>query len=283
MSTKAADGPIAVWKAEGNANDSAGTADGTLLNGTSFAPTIVPAETGQAFSLDGIDDEIRFPASPALNITTGLTVCGWVRTTGTAAFSGLLDRFTQGGETTGFQVSMSGDNGFPPNRSGILRADLGVGTGYTTAFNLKRVDDGIPHHFALVWDGLQALLYVDGTAGDPTLVSDFVPANSTDIVLGSDTDGAGRHFNGQLDEIAIFDRPLSTDEVLALAGTPRLNIVFTAPNSVLVSWPAVATGFRLQANQTFDFATWATAASQPDNKAFFSPTAQIQFYRLIKP
>jgi hypothetical protein len=280
---KAATGPIAFWKGEGNANDSSGTAHGTLMNGTTFAPTIAPAETGQAFSFDGIDDEVRFTASPALNITTALTVTGWMRTTGTAAFSGLVDRFAQAGQTIGFQVSMSGDNGFPPNRTGILRGDLGIGSGYSTVFNLKRVDDGIPHHFALVWDGQHALLYVDGIAGEPVLIPDFAPANATDIVLGSDTDSGGRHFNGQLDEIALFDRALSADEVLALAGTPRLNITLSEQDRVVVSWAAIAVGYRLQTNGALDSATWTTVASEPGNLASFSTVEKTQFYRLTKP
>src|SRR2546421_4878085 len=42
--------PIHWWKADGDANDSVGTNNGTLQNGASFAA----GESGQAFSLDGI-------------------------------------------------------------------------------------------------------------------------------------------------------------------------------------------------------------------------------------
>jgi hypothetical protein len=191
--TFGAAGPVALWRGDGDANDSAGSINGTLVNGTSFGPGIAPGQAGQAFSFDGNDDEVRFPNSPVLNFTTAFSVSGWLRTTGTAPFSGLIDRFNQAGETSGFQISMSGDNGFPPNRSGILRGDLGIGSTYVTAFNLQKVDDGVPHHFALVWNGEQAVLYVDGVAGDAIPLTNWTN-NTAEIVLGTDTDAGGRAF-----------------------------------------------------------------------------------------
>src|SRR3954465_2783080 len=150
-------GPIAWWRGERNANDSAGPNHGSLINGTTFAPTIVPGESGQSFSFDGNDDEVIIPNSADLIFTNGVTVAGWLRTSGSAEFSGLVDKFEQTSEATGFQVSMSGNNGFPPNQAGILRGDIGIGITYTTAFNPQHINDGQPHHFALTCDGKEAI------------------------------------------------------------------------------------------------------------------------------
>jgi hypothetical protein len=216
--------PMSWWKAEGNALDSAGANHGVLVGGTAFAPGI----DGQAFSVDGADDEIRITPEPLdYRFSNSVSVAGWLVTTGANAFAGLIDHFTEGAQTTGFQVSMSGNNGFPPNRAGILRADLGVGTTYATVYNQRRVDDGLPHHFALTYDGEQAILYVDGVAGTPVVITNWVPPTTEQILIGADSAASARHFKGLLDEIAIFNWPLAKEA----GGAPR-KILAIGPKNV---------------------------------------------------
>ena len=275
--------PMAWWKAEGNAMDSgSGPSDGVLVGGTAFAPGI----DGQAFSLDGVDDEIRItPNDISFSLSNSVTVSGWLVTTGANAFAGLVDKFAQAAETTGFQVSMSGDNGFPPNRAGILRSDLGVGTTYSTVYNDRRVDDGFPHHFALTYDGVQAVLYVDAVPGNPAVITNWVPANTEQILLGADSAASARHFRGLLDEIKIFPWALSAANVRDLfeAPHPRLRVERVHPASVTISWSRDASGFLLQAQPTLGSSAWLDIDTQPDNSATMPTLVPRRFFRLIKP
>src|SRR5207247_9680385 len=66
-------GLVSWWRAESNALDSADSNNGTLLNGTTFAPGLV----GQAFSFDGIDDKIIIPDAANLRLTNAFTIEGW--------------------------------------------------------------------------------------------------------------------------------------------------------------------------------------------------------------
>lgn len=277
----AASGPVGLWKAEGNANDSAGTNDGVLVNGTGFAPGVF----GMAFSFDGINDEVRIPNSPDLAPTNGVTVIGWLITTGTVDFAGLVDKFVQDTVTSGYAVSMSGDNGFGQNHRGILRADLGLGSGYTTAFNQKRVDDGQPHQFALTCDGAQAFLYVDGVAGNAVTITNWVATNSQDLFFGVDTSSSSRHFQGQLDELAIYDRALTAEEVKALfdSGQPVLTIRPATPGFVNLSWPTQAVGFHLQASENLAPPNWADTPSGTNNPVSLPALVPNTYYRLKKP
>ena len=68
-------GLVAHWSAEGNANDSAGQNHGKLRNGATFAP----GKIGQAFKLDGKDDYIDFCNPKALQITGSQTITMWIR------------------------------------------------------------------------------------------------------------------------------------------------------------------------------------------------------------
>ena len=67
-------GLVSLWKAEGDAQDSADGNDGTLQNGTSFGPGIV----GQAFSFDGVDDQVVVPHNANQNTGSQITIDAWV-------------------------------------------------------------------------------------------------------------------------------------------------------------------------------------------------------------
>jgi hypothetical protein len=280
---QAAPGPVALWRGDGDANDSAGTYHGMLVNGTGFVSAIAPGSGGQAFDFDGIDDEVRVPSPAVSDFATGLTVAGWLRTSGTADFSGLLDKFVQGAQTTGFQLGFSGTSPFPPNQPGILRGDLGVGPTYVTAFNLTRVDDGQAHHFALTCDRQQILLYVDGVPGAPTPATGWLADNAEDLVLGRDNAIEGRNFRGQLDEVGVYDRALAPGEIQALAGQVHLDIQPAGPGVATVSWPALASGFRLQSNATLDPAAWGDEPTGTNTPVSVAVGASARFYRLTKP
>jgi hypothetical protein len=272
---------MSLWKGEGNALDSGyDPHHGVLVGGTTFAP----GADGQAFSLDGVDDEIRITNALSYFFSNSVSVAGWLVTTGANDFAGLVDHFVQAAQTTGFQVSMSGNNGFPPNRAGILRADLGVGATYATAYNERRIDDGLSHHFVLTYDGEQAILYIDGVPGTPVVITNWVPPTAEEILLGADSAASARHFKGLLDEVAIFPWALPPFQVRDLfeALHPRLRIARVWPASITVSWSGQAEGFRLQAQTTMG-SSWVGIDAQPNNSASLPTLGPHRFFRLIKP
>jgi hypothetical protein len=67
----------------------AGTNNGTLLNGATFAP----GKVGQAFSFDGVSAVVQVPNSPALSMAPGtaLTVDLWAYRTTANSLAHLLN------------------------------------------------------------------------------------------------------------------------------------------------------------------------------------------------
>ena len=86
-------------QANGDAADAVGNNNGELVNGVTFAPGV----SGQAFSLDGIDQYVRIPYGPTLASTVGLSVDAWIDPAAalpTGSPTGGWDIFNQATELT---------------------------------------------------------------------------------------------------------------------------------------------------------------------------------------
>src|SRR5438132_1338054 len=69
-------GLVSQWSAEGNANDSVGSNNGTLQAGVTFASGVV----GQAFSFDGIDGRILVNTPFPFHVPGDATLSFWLNT-----------------------------------------------------------------------------------------------------------------------------------------------------------------------------------------------------------
>jgi hypothetical protein len=71
-------GLVSWWSGDGTANDIQNLNNGTLQNGATFAS----GKVGQAFSFDGVDDNVVVPDAPSLNPVNAVTLDAWVYYTG---------------------------------------------------------------------------------------------------------------------------------------------------------------------------------------------------------
>jgi subtilase family serine protease len=196
-------GAVGWWKAEGNANDVLGTNNGVLHNGTSFSTGLI----GQAFSFDGVDDYVSINRS----IQDDFTIEFWLNTTQVVGSDG-GQWYAGQGLVDGEVLSVTNDFGVTLLNGKVL---FGVGNPDTT-IRSGFVADGNWHHIAAT--RLRSLgdmkLYVDGaqvaasTAGTQSLTA------PPQLTFGIQVDG--HPFQGRLDEVAIYNRPLSPTEIQAI-------------------------------------------------------------------
>jgi hypothetical protein len=80
------------------------------------------------------------------------------------------------------------------------------------------------YHVVAVWDGIEQRIYVDGVLADK-ITNDRLVLDATSIAVGhgarlgtqaKSASRAGRYFQGLIDEVAIFNRALSEDEIQIL-------------------------------------------------------------------
>ena len=226
---------VAWWRAEDNALDETGLHSGTLANGAGFAS----GEAGQAFNFVKWNEYVNIPYSPTLSTLAQGTLEMWMRIPDVSANEVILFSLGKTGGvpgTPGWHEWSLGYRGAAAGGAYFLQAGAfnGLASYYATTNTpyihtpTNTITDNNWHHVAIVSSGPGSLgVYVDGVAQTVT-VSAGVPADALgffDAAVGVDNmliHGILRDdlwpYNGpaMIDEIAIYNRPLSAAEIQAL-------------------------------------------------------------------
>ncbi|MHC4983830.1 MAG: LamG-like jellyroll fold domain-containing protein, partial [Planctomycetota bacterium] len=204
-------GLVALWLGEGDANDSAGQNHGELKGGVTFAD----GKSGRAFHFDGKGGHLAVPFRPALDLDREFTLSAWIKPT---------DRQGAGGPELRFIVSRwiyggTGDYYLALYSSGCVK--LGVAHGPSEGLEGKSVlPKGKWSHVAGTFNNGQMKVFVNGKL-DGARVSTKIrrttqgPFEHGEVYLGALWDKSFS-FDGDVDEVAVWNRALSGDEIRAM-------------------------------------------------------------------
>ena len=231
--------------------DSSGNAyDGTLTNGAVVDTTPATNQIGSGkLSLDGVNDYVNLDAhlSNFDSLTTG-TISAWVKTTG--------------GSQWIFSASDSGDSNsdisLRLDSSGHLQLDVWEGGAVLAVETTATVNDGNWHHVAatvgpggnaLYIDGVQASVnYLTGNSSSTAFFDDVTNLDSMSIGRYLNDSGSQFHFDGLIDDVRVYDRALSTDDVAKLysyTGAPPANVTPVVDLDADDSSGATGTGYAI--------------------------------------
>jgi hypothetical protein len=222
-------GLVAWWPGDGNALDIAGGNNGTLVGGVTYAN----GEVGQAFDLDGTSGFVVAPASASLNVglSSGLTVEGWIDPASTSTEQPIVE--WNNGTNLGAHFWISAPSPFGPG-PGCLYANLIDTTGglHYFASPAGLITANTFQHVALTYDtnsGL-AVLYINGASVAQQNLGVFTPQTSYNVYLGYRPGGAPiTYWDGLLDEIRIYNRALSSNEIAAIYDAEKVSGQPVAP------------------------------------------------------
>jgi fibronectin type 3 domain-containing protein len=199
--------------------------NGTISNAT-WAAT---GKFGKALSFNGTNASVSVPDSASLDLTTGMTLEAWVNPTVSSGFRTLVVKEQPGNLVYG--VYSSSDTNRPQSQvtvGGTARLLNGTAT----------LPTGTWSHVAATYDGTTQRLYVNGTQVSTLAVSGSIATSNSPLKIGGNSIWS-EWFNGLIDEVRVYDRPLSAAEI-----TADMNTSITSPDGVPPSAPGTlsATG-----------------------------------------
>ena len=248
-----------------NVADSSGQGNtGYLIvgaGGANTSTTTAPGRIGQALNFDGTDDYVLINDHTSLRMTTSLTVSTWVKLSGTQSSKYILTKRDGLGGTDEYALIY----GFTANKYEFY-AEGYAGEDPRTALNTSVSDTGW-HQIVWTYNGTTIKGYLDGVIDISTDKSFTLNSNSAPVMLGTE---GGNYLSGLEDEVRIYNRALSAEEIgfLYRAGSARVNKTPVGP-------PNLSSG--LVGHWTFDgknmYQNVADSSGQGNNLYIFGQTS----------
>ena len=215
------EGMVAYYAMEGDATDSSGNGlDGTIEAIESGDAAFVAGVDGMAIDLLPSENGTKGPyvncgADPLFDLTDAITVGAW------ANFRSVPDEWRA--------IVAKGDSAWRIGNVGATTAlhfgFCGYGSRPTTHGIDGVTEVGLDswHYVCGTYDITDgAKLYVDGVLDVEVADTAGIALNTFDVTIGANMEDTGwkpyRLFDGQIDEVRIYNRALSADEVLDLMG-----------------------------------------------------------------
>ncbi|GAA1603585.1 exo-alpha-sialidase [Kribbella hippodromi] len=200
--------------------DVSGQGNHTYLRG---APTVVAGKFGQARDFDGVDDALQLPYAESLAVGAGdFTAMAWIKYGASTAYQAIfwgygINEFSQ------FWLRAE------PADSRI-RGLITTGGNTASVQTAKAYNDNAWHHVALQRRAGTLSLWVDGvqSASVAAPSGSVSPGRPFQLYVGQRLDGA-HHFDGSMDEVRLYKRALSADEINSIRTTNSTSV----PNAVL--------------------------------------------------
>jgi hypothetical protein len=211
------DGLLLYYSFDGNANDKTGHGN----NGTVLGATLTQDRFGlvnSAYSFDGTSSFIHVQNSDSLKFTDAISMCAWIFSKQIENYPGVISKGNVGNYDESFALYLS-----PVNKIGFLLNQDGTQAGRY----LLESDFAVPlntwTHVACTYDGFTMCLYVNGRRIAYYPFQGTIFTTSDDILIGK----SDRHFSttpptffdGSIDDVYIFNRILSSNEILGLYNT----------------------------------------------------------------
>jgi hypothetical protein len=179
--------------------------NGTLKGGLSSEKSSVPGRTDKALKFDGRDESIEVTGYKGVAGTQPRTVAAWIKTS----------------SSRGEIVSWGADDYGKMWTFGFIRGRVGVTPNGGYLYINPATHDDKWHHVAVVVEEAEppnlhdhVKLYLDGTVAE---IHDIGLLDLWPVNTGRDLDvRIGRRFRGLIDDVRVYDRALSEEEIMAV-------------------------------------------------------------------
>jgi len=207
--------PIAHWTLDavvgGTVADASGLGNpGTVVDG----PAPIPGRINGALQFDGKRAHVSVPHAPALSVTGALTIAAWVNPAppGDVPTPSIVEKWDSPpeGGVSGYFLRLG--------KGGQAHFSLGTPGKLAEVYSVKPVPPESWTFLTAVYDTGSLKMYVNGTL-ERTATTTYVPGPSLGPLRIAMGGGGGAHyFAGAIDDVRVYNRALTADEIAKLAG-----------------------------------------------------------------
>jgi hypothetical protein len=164
---------------------------------------------GNALKFDGTADYVIVNDSPSIDTTDAITVSAWVKRDILGIRHDVIAKHTLSYPYNGFHLVFAPSNG--------VEWALTVNGSYKQCGG-GNVTSPEWHMLAGTYNGSEMKLYIDGILTKTTAASGKISLNSNKLYIGRAAAGfeSGYFFDGTIDDVRIYNRALSADEIQAI-------------------------------------------------------------------
>jgi len=205
---------VAFYALDGNANDSSGKGNNGTVNGTALW---VPGMTNQALQFNGTSTYVDCGSGASLNLTEGVTITAWIKMDFTAGDRKIAGN--QDGTTGGYKFGIYSSN----MAEFEIRTSANASTLNRTAPGGTALQQGAWYHVAGVYSkGQYIRTYVYGNLDRELVTTALLGSSAGTFKLGREPFGTGAsYWLGPMDDVAVYNRALSPEEILWVAGQTK--------------------------------------------------------------
>lgn len=264
FATKTPDDQVLWLAGDGDARDSSGNGNnGVLQNGATFQV----GRVGQSFNFDGGDDQITVADNATQNGGTNLTVEAWINPTSLPHGGTILQKRTSGNSGGYvFEPTQPSGSGAPNGLQFVVM----IGGVYQTLNPANVLTTNSWQHVAATYDGAFMRIYVNGVEVGNKPQTGAIDNVAAPIVIGRNAvNGVG--FVGGIDEVSLYNRTLSADEIQSISNAGRAGkykAQATVPANIAAWYPGDGNANDLQAANNGTLNGGATFANGKVGQAF---------------
>jgi len=225
-------GLVGYWPFNGNANDASGNGNNGVVNGATLSSDR-NGNANSAYSFDGVSNYINVVNPSIINFSTGqsFSISFWLcaDTTMSNTFAGLISKHAL--------YNNQPYNGWQITRT---RTALAYETNACVNQNLLPINHLVWKHYVYIFDRVanQLIIFENGIQATIKLcasLSTEIMTNPYDLKFGVERNNTS-YTKGKLDDIAIYNRALSTQEITQLY-TGQVIPSYVPTNGLVGYWP----------------------------------------------
>ncbi len=185
-----------------------------------------------AYYFDGSGDYITLADNPSmydLSSNDNFTVMAWIKIDQLGQYDGIISKYHTA-SANNFFIRLSSSGSFNQITFG----------GQTSINSVSTVTTDTWYHIAAVMDGGTGKIYINGTLDNSGAVNIPASTASDPIRIGVDYLVSPRYFKGHIDEVAIYNRSLSAQQISALYNS-QTDLIVSQETTYNETWQVCAT------------------------------------------